>query len=796
MFLKIFSFIIILYSTLFLYGCDGSGNQSIQPNPKQPSAKVDKITVGKMAGDTDASAFSVEMSLNIGEADINQWWFGFYSPRSFMVNKDSDINPNLIMKICETNSTVCSTLDYLKAKEKTDKDLGVGYTTMLVPNSTFTLKANTKYTISLLHSNQWNLNNYSSVPQSLFLIVNDKVINLPVTNNNYTFLDYDSVAIESDINTHIQDNWDYSNTNQSTSIVVPAVLQYGPTAGDPYEFKSGLKIHNTLQVSGAFDDTVANFFSSYLKQDLNIDATVDNDSTATTDIIIKEITDATVIDNNPEGYTIEVLPSSITIEASTNTGVFYALQTLRQLWNVTNLVNNGSFVDYPRFKYRGLLLDVSRHFFTVADIKSLIDVASGVKLNTLHIHFADDEGTRVALDSLKSNIAVADTRGYGNSINGLLFIESSLDITNYLDSLYPAVNTNYVGTYSKQDLADIIGYANARSMTIIPEIDSPGHAHALIKAFPNILLDPNDLSSYITEQGYTNSNLPVCTYNSGTSFGNAFKTFYDSMFTELATVFNNQTTIYAVDQEVSIGGHEVSANSWTSDSSCNGTDWKDLNALAKEHYFFNLFSTANPNLKISGWQEYIQNTDGSMGSQIVPATNSGHVWFWGSSSQQTAVKNLAESGYDLVLAFSDELYFDLTYSPNIQEPGFYWAGSFLDTHAALYSAVTASTSIANITTENQKHIVGLEGTLWGENMATFPHLMYMATPKITGLAEAAWSPEAMTVEGNQTDWQDLTKRLGKGQDGYLNYMNKVYNKGNQFKYRGYPNGISAELPTV
>jgi hexosaminidase len=141
------------------------------------------------------------------------------------------------------------------------------------------------------------------------------------------------------------------------------------------------------------------------------------------------------------------------------------------------------------------------------------------------------------------------------------------------------------------------------------------------------------------------------------------------------------------------------------------------------------------------------------------------------------------------LAYADKTYFDLAYSPSMYEPGFTWAAPNVDTYSALSMAQAASATQAKTT--NSQNILGLEGELFSENLASYQHLLYMALPKMPGLAEAAWSPNYVTVNNQQLNWQSLATRLGCGESGFLAYLAKLYG----VNYRGYPNGIAKEVPS-
>lgn len=765
------------------------GGGSTSTSSASASGVVGSVQIGAMRGDTKASEFSMLINFTNGPKNINAWQMGFYMARSFdsLTSATQDINPDLSMQICNADGSNCTTLQYQQTPI-TSNDLSAGYTTVLAPTTDFPLLAGQQYTIKLLHNNQWGPGNYSAFPQNFFILANGQVLNIETTASSYELIGYDASAVNARISQHINDNWESSSAESASASIIPAPAMYKPESGS-YTLQSGIVIHNALNDN----NTVANFFKDDLATDLAISSSVDNANDATSGIIIHGLPGLGT-PFGEEGYSIQITDSAINIYALNNTGVFYALQTLRQLWNQNPTLANADITDSPRFKYRGVLLDTARHYFTVPQIKTLIDIAAAHKLNTLHMHFADDEGFRIGLSAYPSLVSVADSRGYGsNSMIALMFIQGNLDITNYNNIVYPYVNTNYAGTYSTTDLANIVSYANARAITVIPEIDLPGHARALIKALPDDFIDPNDKSQYISVQGYSDDVIPVCTYTTQTSVGPQFTTTINNILNTAATIFNNQTTLYAVANEISVGGDEVSSGAWTNDSSCTGA-WSSLDALEKSHKFFAMLANSNQNLKISGWQQYVQTEESGLGSNIVPASQAGHVWVWNTSGDagRSQAVTLANAGYPVVLDYADQNYFDLAYTPAINEQGFTWATSFSDTYASLSSSLTATQTINAIDPSNQANVQGLEGTLWSENLANYDHMIYMALPKMAGLSEAAWSGEDITNPGSvgKVDWQSLATRLGCGQTGFLAYLNKLYG----VHYRGYPNGISLEVP--
>lgn len=793
-----------LLAISMLSACN-SGNV-VQNNSVIPPT-ITAINTGPLNGNFNQSLFSTYINFTANQT-ISNWQFGFYVARTFYtytdpnpVESQNNANTQMSMQICQMpNASHCATLQYLKASAVTQNDLSAGYTNLLGTAAPFPLLAGKSYQVKIVNSNQWSINNLSSAPQSLFFIVNGQVLNT-VTESSIYNLNINEQANQTAIASFNQNNWDVNtNLNAESSIIVPSPVNYTLGTGT-YTIPANISIHNAFSA----DNTVADFFQEYLTQDLKVMASIDNSNTADSGILIQQISDSSLINNNPEGYQIIISGNKITINVINNAGAFYALQTLRQLWNVNaGTISQATITDYPRFAYRGILLDSSRHFFSLTEVESLIDMAATHKLNTLHWHLSDDEGTRI---NLQLNNMAAYLRGYGYSMTGMMFIQANLDPTNYLNQVYASVNTSYSGMYSNSDLQNIINYANERNVTIIPEIDSPGHARALIKALPDALIDPNDHSQYFTSEGYTDDALPVCTYGTDITVGPKFTQVYNQLYATLNNLFKNQKPLNSANfiaNEISVGGDEVASQTWYTpqDVSClENTEFAALSALEKEHLFFKKFAAQNPNLKVSGWQQFVQSTESTLGQQIVAANQVGHVWIWNESTGGLSqAVTLAQAGYPVVLDYSNDTYFDLAYTQSIYEPGFYWAG-YNNTYTALQSAIDATTTINAVEPQHQGNIKGLEGTLWSENLATYQHLIYMATPKMAGLAEAAWSPVAITNGTGSTasypNWQSLAHRLGCGAmtasgqyQGFLAYLSKIYG----IHYRGYPNGINLEAP--
>lgn len=753
----------------------------------------------------DISGNLVTMTIDFQmEETVDNWLFGFYMPRTFITSAGN--NPSLVITIIDQSAPLSPVVMNYVTKSANPTVYGDGSVNVFAPVSSFTLTAGHSYTVTFQDSNQPAPNNLSSDAQNFFLYNTTQqtfltaVAPVEAYGSDINLLQnlggYDYAAVQTEILAHNFINWADSAPlvpGQLSDIyhLVPApqsmsLLGSGATT---LLRERALSLYNDF--SG--DQTL----QSYLNSDLNIRVIpVTNPTKA--DIIIQQNSAVT----NPEGYLLRIENNKILIQASNDAGAFYGIQTLRQLWHQTLLLPAMLINDAPRFQYRGILLDVARHFFTVSQIQTLIDAMAAQKLNTLHIHFSDDEGWRLTIASLLETVLnQAQLRGFvpGSTNVPGVFSQANLNKPNYINdqqsfdtadlivSTYPAANTAYEGIFSMQDIQSIIAYANQNKITVIPELDFPGHAYAIVEADPIVFVDPNDTSVYVSVQGYYNDVVPVCLYNNVIPL-NAFTNTMNNIIAAVSDLFMNQTTLY-YQNEVSLGADEVSADAWTSDTTCSSNpNWASLTALSKSHYFFSLIAAANSGVKISGYQQLVQNNDTTIDPLSMPPANVGRIWVWepapGGLAQAEA---LVEADYPIVFSVASDLYFDLTYSPDAWEPGFYWAGSFLDTHAALNAAADVDTVLAGVPGKQQL-VLGLEGSLWGENMMDFKHLAYMALPKMTGLAEAAWARN--TVVGGNLVWQSLATRLGIGVDGFLNYLYSITG----LQYRGFPDGISLEVP--
>jgi hexosaminidase len=512
-----------------------------------------------------------------------------------------------------------------------------------------------------------------------------------------------------------------------------------------------------------------------------------------------------------DAYELSVTNTQITISASSASGVFYGIQSLKTLISpsayrekqATVLIPGVNVTDGPRFGYRAFMLDVARNFQPKKEILKLLDLMSLYKLNVFRFHLTDDEGWRLQIPALPELTTVGGKRGH--TLDNRENIQPSYGSGPFIS------NTTF---YSKADFIEILKYATDRHITIIPEIETPGHARAALKAMDAryrnfisqnkpqqarqyLLHDLEDSSKYTSVQ-YFNDNVIDVSLPSTYQFIETIVSGIKQMYTEAGAPL----------QTIHFGGDEVPAGVWEkspaflslikADTAIKSTD--DLWA-----YYYgrvNQILKAN-NLYLTAWEEVgthkvMQN--GKKATVINPAlANAGvHLEVWnnvlGWGSEDLAYK-LANSGYKVILSNVTNLYFDMAYNKNFQEPGYYW-GSYADESASFsfipydyFKNVTVDRlgnviSVATLLTKEKltdigkQNIIGLQGALWGENLQSTDKLEYMLLPKLLGFADRAWAANpdwaiatdpVKSRELYQAAWSKFVNILGKRELPRLTY---------------------------
>jgi hexosaminidase len=459
--------------------------------------------------------------------------------------------------------------------------------------------------------------------------------------------------------------------------------------------------------------------------------------------------------SSPEAYELVVdATAGIRIVGVSSAGVFYGLQSLRDLLPAP--VPRGGLVlpairvvDAPRFGYRGFMLDVARNFQPKAAVLRTLDLLARYKLNVFHMHLTDDEGWRVEIAGLPELTAVGARRGH--TLDSKRFLQPAFGSGPRVDQPWGS------GFFSHADYVEIVRYAAARHIEVIPEIEMPGHARAAIKAMDAradreyALNDPEDRSVYTSVQGYPDNVI-------NPALESTYR-FIERVVGDLAAMHREAG---APLRHIHMGGDEVPAGVWVGSPAVQA--YMQAHGLTSvDDLWFVFYGRIEQILKAqglvpSGWEEIaVRKTrrDGRRAVIVNPgfAERGWRAYVWnnvpGWGAEDLAYR-LANGGYDVVLSPVTNYYFDLAWNPNPDEMGLDWGG-FIDLRKPFqfipfdYYRNAGADSVFvgkdRLTDYGRAHIVGIQGNLWSETLGGDGRLDYMMVPKLFGLAERAWAPQ-------------------------------------------------------
>lgn len=415
-----------------------------------------------------------------------------------------------------------------------------------------------------------------------------------------------------------------------------------------------------------------------------------------------------------EDYALKVESGGIMLSASTSKGDFYALQSLLQLlpteiysssvvngvkWSVPNC----TIFDHPQFVYRGLMLDVSRHFFPVSFLKKYIDLLAMHKMNTFHWHLTDDQGWRIEIKKYPKLTEIGSKRK--ETMEG-----------HYTDHRFDG--KPYGGFYTQEQIAEVVKYAQKKYVTVIPEIEMPGHALAALAAYPELGCSKGP-------------------YEVGTKWGVFDDVFCptEQTFSFLEDVLTEVMALFP-STYIHIGGDECPKVSWKNSQFCQ--DLMKKEGLKDEHelqsYFIKRIDKflTSKGKKMIGWDEILE-------GGISPNAT---IMSWrGIEGGVEAVKQ----NHDAIMTPGAYCYLDAYQSDPSSEP--VAIGGFLP----LEKVYSYNPIPAGITAEQAKHILGVQGNVWTEYIASSSHAEYMVFPRASALAEVGWNATK--------DYKDFTSRL-------------------------------------
>jgi hexosaminidase len=390
-----------------------------------------------------------------------------------------------------------------------------------------------------------------------------------------------------------------------------------------------------------------------------------------------------------EEHRLRVEASSVLIVAGTVAGLFAGAQTLRQLlppaahspeprsgpWDISG----GEVVDRPRFGHRGAMLDVSRHFFTVEEVKRFVDQIALYKLNVLHLHLTDDQGWRIEITSWPKLATVGGATQVGGGPGGY---------------------------YTQAEFRDLVGHAAARGVTVIPEIDVPGHTNAALTAYAELNPDGMAVPPFI-RTGNAVGFSSLCTDKEITY------RFIEDVFGEVAALTPGEY--------VHIGTDEAHA---TPEDGYATFVTRVLETVARH------------GKRAIGWHELLR---AAPPTSAVPQ-------YWGKTGENEMVAAAVERGGMVLLSPSTRAYLDMKYNPETPI-GFKWA-AYIDVADAY--GWDPGTFLHGVP---EQSVLGLEAPLWTETVATYEQVEYMAFPRLPAIAELGWSPRSTH------DWPSFARRL-------------------------------------
>ena len=390
-----------------------------------------------------------------------------------------------------------------------------------------------------------------------------------------------------------------------------------------------------------------------------------------------------------EGYRLEVSGNGAALSANSGHGLFYALQTFEELFNpaqgTDNAIHQVTITDWPRYRWRGMLLDCSRHFFPVPVVEKFIRVAAHYKLNVFHWHLTDDQGWRIQIPQYPNLTKIGAWRP--NS-------------TPWCSPPAAKNGPRYGGFYTDAQITSVVNYARQRGITVVPEIDIPGHGRAAIASYL-WLADAKSMP-------------PI-----NTPLSPSPRTFHF-----LITVFGDLVSLFP-GQFIHLGGDEVNLQAWLHDPAAEKLMQQRHWSLPQIHDY--LARRLARFLASKGRRAVVWN---DVPAKYLPKGAVIECWSWNSSN---IVLKDARLGHDVIVAWSRKLYFnhsqgDLKYEPH--------PIGGIDTLRETYNFNPSSLLPKTL----RQRLLGAEACLWTEAIATPHHLFYQMLPREMALAEICWTP--------------------------------------------------------
>ncbi len=496
--------------------------------------------------------------------------------------------------------------------------------------------------------------------------------------------------------------------------------------------------------AGSGLENAADFLNAYLKQFYGFTLQTSTDGKYDHNIVLNYDKMEYPI---PGAYNMDVTKKHVYIGGDNATGVFYGVQSLIQLLPVQKSsqlkIKEVSIQDKPRFAYRGLHLDVGRHFFPVAFIKQYIDYIALHKMNTFHWHLTEDQGWRI---EIKKYPKLTEVGGFRNGT---------------IIDRYPGKGNDgirYGGYYTQEEIKEVVAYAAARHITVVPEIELPGHSSAAIAAYPELSCFPNENTKVAPKTSWSGP-------TTGKQVQQAWGVFEDVFcpseytFNFLQDVLDEVMALFP-STYIHIGGDECPKEAWKRSAFCQELirekGLKDEHGL--QSYFIQRIEKYlnSKGRQIIGWDEILE------GGLAPNAT----VMSW---RGEAGGIEAAKQNHNVIMTPGGWCYFD--HSQNKPEDSVTIGGYTPVDKVYSYEPVPKE-----LTGDKAKYVLGAQANVWTEYMKNTDKIEYMIFPRLSALSEVLWSPK------EQRNWSSFEKRLGTQQKRFQlwgsNY-NKVYFAGKQ-----------------
>ena len=415
-------------------------------------------------------------------------------------------------------------------------------------------------------------------------------------------------------------------------------------------------------------------------------------------------------------YKLEATAHQITVSSASKEGLFYGMQSLLQLMPDTKQISLSegftvpqvSINDYPRFQYRGMHLDVGRHFFDVDYVKKYIDYLAYFKFNTFHWHLTEDQGWRIEIKKYPKLTSVGGFR------NGTII------------GHYPGTgndNVRYGGFYTQEQIKEVIKYAKDRFITIIPEIELPGHASAAIAAYPELSCFPDSATAISSKTAWAGSREGKQVQQTWGVFNDIFVPS-ENTFKFLENVLDEVIALFP-SKYIHIGGDEAPKTYWKESAFCQKLikekNLKDEHGL--QSYFIQRIEKYlnSKGRKIIGWDEILE------GGLAPNAT----VMSWRGEKGGIAA---AKEHHDVIMTPTTYCYFDYSQTKNDDS---LTIGGYLP----LEKVYNYEPIPKELDPSEEKYILGAQGNLWTEYVPNPAKLEYMVFPRMSALSEVVWSPK-------------------------------------------------------